>query len=169
MKKIVVSLFTIGVVLTGCFQNSGNITSPMTGSLSENAAKEAGKKLAENMMGGTKIDFAEEGSGDVVAWPKTMSSEVPVFKYGKIDATMAAPSGVSDGSLVVSFREVEKGAYEKYRQDLKTAGWEITTDPSWTVEHISAKKGNMTIDIDADYNGANTAALYLIVDKPTAQ
>lgn len=169
MKKIIVSLFTIGVVLAGCSQNSGNITSPVTGSLSENAAKEAGKKLAENIMGGTKIDFAEEGSGDVVAWPKEMSSEVPVFKYAKIDATMSAPSGVSDGSIVVGFREVEKGAYDKYRQDLKNAGWEITTDSSWTVEHISAKKGNMTIDIDADYLGDNTAALYLIVDKPTAQ
>lgn len=167
MKKAAVSLFVFAIFLAGCsVGGSGVPVAGVTGTnpVSEGIAKEAGKQLAKQMMGGTDVDFAEEGSGDVVAWPKKIPSDVPVFKYGLIDVTMASPSDEKGNSVVIQFREVAKDAYSKYRQDLQNAGWEIITDPNWTVEHISAKKNGVTIEMDADPVGENTAFLYYMVD-----
>lgn len=165
MKKPVGLFFVFMILVTGCGGGSGL---PVSNPISEEIAKETGEKLAEEMLGGIDIEYSEEGSGDVVSWPKQMPADVPVFKYAVIDATMAAPSGdASDNSVVVSFRDVEEGAYEKYRQDLKGAGWEITTSSAYTDDHITAEKGAMTIDVDVDYMGENTAALYFMTYTPT--
>lgn len=159
MKKIAVLFFVFTVFWTGCGNSSVSNLSEGN-SLSESAAKEAGEQIAEEMLGGIDIEFAEEGSGEVVAWPDEMPSDVPVFEYGKIDATEASPTDAEGASVVVSFIEVEKGAYNEYEQDLENAGWTIVTDSSWTDEHISAEKDGRTIDVDVDPMGENTAFLY---------
>jgi len=167
MQKTIISLFVSGIVLSGCGVGGGEVsTLPGGNPVSNEIAKETGEKLAEEMMGGNvDLEYAEEGSGDVVAWPEQMPSDVPVFKYAEIEASMVSPSE-SGGAIVVGLKNVEKGAYDKYEQDLKAAGWEITTDPGWTIEHITAEKGNFTIDIDAEYLGNNTAAFYLTEYAP---
>lgn len=168
MKKVILSIFTVGIFLTGCDGGGGNgivpgnvATPPNTESFSDKAAKEAGEKLAEEMLGGIDIEFSEEGSGDVVAWPKEIPSDVPVFKYAVIEATMAPPAEATESiSVGIQFREVEQGAYAKYEQDLKDAGWNITTDSSWTDGHVSAAKGTAEVDVDVNPVGENTAILY---------
>lgn len=172
MKKIIFFIFvisTVGIFLTGCGKGGnesvpGNITTPattLTDSFSDKMAKEAGKQLAENMLGGVKIDFSEEGSGDVVPWPEEIPSDVPVFKYAVIDASIAPPAEAETSrSVAIQFREVEPGAYAKYEQDLKDAGWEITTDASWTDRHISATKGDSEVEVDVNPVGEKTAFLY---------
>jgi len=154
------SFLVSGIVFSGCGLGGEVGTLPGGNPVSNEIAKETGEKLAEEIMGGVDVEYSEEGSGDVVAWPKQMPSDVPVFKYGIIDATMANPEDAG-GGVIVSFREVEKGAYSKYEQDLKADGWTITTDSGWTDQHISAEKGDFTIEVDVDYLGENTAALYL--------
>lgn len=166
MKKFLV-LFSV-IFLTACGASTVVQNVPVTpsgDSLSDKAAKEIGENLAEEMLGGIDIEYAEEGSGETVAWPTKIPGDVPVFKYGKIDATLAAPGG-GEGDVAIQFREVEEGAYDKYEQDLKNAGWEIVTDSAWEDEHISATKGDVSIDVDVDPMGENTAFLYYLVTQP---
>lgn len=164
MKKFVVLFFACVLFLSGC--GGGGPVPGMPGAsstgnpVSDSVAKEMGEQMAEEMLGGVDIEFAEEGSGESVAWPSDMPSDVPVFKYGKIDATMATPDDETGNSIVMQFREVEDGAYDKYEQDLIGAGWTIITDSAWEDEHITAEKGDRDIDVDVDPMGENTAFLY---------
>jgi len=168
MKKFVVPFFTFALLLAGCGGGGGVIPGvsdvpvekPVSDSLNESAAEEMGEQMAEEMMGGVDIEFAEEGSGEVVPWPAQMPSDVPVFEYGKIDATEASPAGEAGAFVALQFREVEEGGYAKYEQDLISAGWTIVTDSAWTDEHISAGKGDRSIDVDVDPMGEGTAFLY---------
>jgi len=172
MNKLVVSVSVlVAVVLTGCgFLAPKSDVPGVTGgnSLSDKVGKELGEQMAEEMLGGIDVEFAEEGSGDVVAWPKQIPSDVPEFKYGKIDASMATPGGEADYSVMMQFREVEKEAYAKYEQDLVGAGWTITTDSDWSGQHISAEKDGAMVDIDKDPVGENTAFLYYF-PRPSEQ
>ncbi|MFA4891703.1 MAG: hypothetical protein WC604_05160 [Candidatus Gracilibacteria bacterium] len=176
MKKIVVAVCSCfscaAFLMTGC----GGGGSPIPGlpgvpgessandSASDNAAEELGEQMAEEMMGGVDIEFAEEGSGEVVPWPEKMPSDVPVFGYGRIDATQVSPAGEEGISVVVSFIDVEDGAYDKYKQDLESAGWTIIDDLVWGdvgFEYITAEKGEgRTVDMDVDPMGEGTAFLY---------
>jgi hypothetical protein len=164
MKKVVGSFFCFAIFLAGCgspINPVGDVSNlPGNNPVSEKAAEALGEQIAEEMMGGVDMEFAEEGSGEVVAWPENMPSDVPVFEYGIIDVSMVSPTGEGEDSVVVSLIEVEQGAYDKYEQDLESSGWTITTDPAWTDEHISAEKGSRTIDVDVDPMGENTAFLY---------
>ena len=181
MKKFVVPFFTFALLLAGCGGGSGVITGlpvgdsdvpgvsdvpvekPVSDSASESAAEELGEQMAEEMMGGVDIEFAEEGSGEVAPWPAQMPSDVPVFEYGKIDATEASPAGEPGAFVALQFREVEEGGYAKYEQDLISAGWTIVTDSAWDDEHISAEKGeSRSIDVDVDPMGEGTAFLYYV-------
>lgn len=175
MKKFVVPFFAFALFLVGCGGGSGVIPgvsdapgvsdvpteTSASDSVSDNAAEELGEQMAEEMMGGVDIEFAEEGSSEVVPWPGAMPSDVPVFEYGRIDATQVSPADQEGVSVVVSFIEVEEGAYDKYEQDLEGAGWTIVTDEAWAgIEHVSAEKDGRTVDVDADPMGEGTAFLY---------
>jgi len=170
MKKAVVPFFACVILFAGCGGGSplGAVgappvtESPVKDTVSDNIAKEMGEQMAEEMIGeGVDIEYAEEGSGEVVAWPSQMPSDVPEFVYGKIDATMAAPNDDGNNTIMLQLREVEEGAYDKYEQDLIGAGWVITTDTSvWTDGHITAEKEGRTIDVDVNPMGENTAFLY---------
>jgi len=150
-----------GAVFAGC---GTSVVGPGIGlngtPMSEEAAKELGEQMAEEILGGVDIEYAEEGTNETVSWPEQIPSDVPVFKYGKLDSSMAAPNESEEGSVAIQLREVPQDAYDKYEQDLEAAGWTITTDPEWTDTQLNAEKGTVTISIDKNPMGEGTAFFY---------
>lgn len=57
-------------------------------------------------------------------WPSKMPSDVPKFTYGTITASS---NDVYGGNVQATFADVTSDAFEKYQNDLKKAGWTIST------------------------------------------
>ena len=162
MKKVIGALLMAGVIFAGCgISGVGPSIAPSVNPLSDEAAKELGEKMAEDMLGGIDIEYAEEGTGEVIAWPKQIPSDVPVFKYGKLDASIANPNGEGSKDMaMIQISGISADGYAKYEQDLKAAGWTITTNSEYADSQMSAEKGTTTVSIDKNPMGDGTAFFY---------
>lgn len=166
MKKIFIcSIFAV-ILLSGC-GFSGGVTSRVAEkaiSPYDVASEKVGNDLAEKLIeGDSGIDVeinAEGGAG--VAWPKDISSEVPEFKYGKLEVTFDGSKTGNTGTLI-QITNVQKDAFEKYAGDLRAKGWEVKDNvlKDYGVEgvRLEATKGDLTLDLDKDPMGENTAFL----------
>ena len=174
MKKYV-HLSIIAVLATalfGCgvkvnpFNQSANIN-PFSQSMSDKLAEEAGNDLAEKIIegdSGADVEIAAEG--DSVAWPKGVPSDVPEFKYGKIDITFDDKNSTDAGAgVMIQISNVEKGGFEKYLTDLKTAGF-VVNEEFTIVGDMSnqvLEKDNIRVTFTSNPIGDNTA--WILVEK----
>lgn len=166
MKKIFVCSVFVVILFSGC-SFFGNVTSRVTDQvnpLSDLASEKAGNELAEKLIegdSGIDVEINTEG-GDGVAWPKDISSDVPEFKYGKLEVTFDGSKTGNTGTLI-QITNVQKDAFEKYAGDLRAKGWEVTDNvlKEYGIEgvRLEATKGDLTLDLDKDPMGENTAFL----------
>jgi hypothetical protein len=90
----------------------------------------------------------KQGSGQAnPQWPSAMPSYVPVFTYGTIYGSSNNVNGA--GAIQAVFVNVDQGAFNKYQQDLKNAGWTIT----------NALNSNNGFEIDAERNGRSLTTI----------
>lgn len=89
-----------------------------------------------------------QGSGQSnPQWPSAMPSYVPVFTYGTIYGSSNNVNGA--GAIQAVFDNVDQGAFNKYQNDLKNAGWTITNA-------LHSDKG---FEIDAERNGRSLTTI----------
>ncbi|MDP2642945.1 MAG: hypothetical protein Q8P62_03835 [Candidatus Peregrinibacteria bacterium] len=161
MKKIFVcSVFTL-VLLSGCgFGGSAS-------KVSDVASEETGNELAEKLIEGNSgidIEISQEGEAGV-AWPAGISLEVPEFKYGKLEVTFDGSK--TEANTLIQIKNVEADAFSKYAKDLRAKGWQVEDNvlKDYGLEgvRLEATKGDLTLYLDKDPVGENTA--FLSIEK----
>lgn len=171
MKKIFICFVSTLTLFSGC-GFFGNVTSRVTDQinpLSDFASEKAGDELAEKLIegdSGIDVEISSEGEAGV-AWPKNIPSEVPEFKYGKLEVTFDGSKTVDTGTLI-QITNVEKDAFQKYAKDLRANGWEVKDNvlKEYGIEGIrlEATKINLILTLDKDPMGENTAFLTITKD-----
>lgn len=97
-------------------------------------------------------------------WSSAIPSDVPVFKYGKIDVS-AGGQALGSG-FMVQITDVEEGGVDEYLDDLISAGFTIDTPISeGSSPREMATKGNLTVAVDRDPVGANTAWVWVEISE----
>jgi len=141
----------------------------------------AGEKVAEGILEsatGGQVDV--DSSGDEVTvtgddgswsasskneWPSDMPSVVPEFKYGDIEASSKVT--VDTTGWTVSYSNLQSGATAKYKTDLTSKGWTISSEmTSGDAETIMAEADGYTLIYVADL-AEDTAGL--TVSEATTQ
>ena len=155
MKKIFICAIFIVILISGCiFRNEDQ-------SNNEN-------ELAEDLIernSDIDIEISQEGESGV-AWPKGISSDIPEFKYGKLEISFDGSNTLDTGTLI-QIINVEEDAFEKYAKDLRNKGWEVEDNvlTEYGIEgvRLEATKNDYTIYLDKDPMGENTA--FLTIEK----
>ncbi|MFA4891041.1 MAG: hypothetical protein WC604_01655 [Candidatus Gracilibacteria bacterium] len=97
-------------------------------------------------------------------WSSAIPSDVPVFKYGKIDAS-AGGQELGSG-FMVQITDAEEGAVDKYLDDLISAGFTIDTPISeGSSPREMATKGNLIVAVDRDPVGENTVWVWVEISQ----
>jgi len=159
------SIFSL-ILLSGC-GFSGGVTSRISekaAPITDLSAEKSGTDLAEKLIegdSGVDVEINKEGESGV-AWPKSISSDVPEFKYGKLEVTFDGSKTADNGTLI-QITNVEKDAFEKYAKDLRAKKWDVKDNvlKDYGIQgvRLEAIKGDLTITLDKDPMGENTALL----------
>jgi hypothetical protein len=112
------------------------------------------------------VDIAISEGDKGVVWPEGLSSDIPEFLYGKIDATFDGTKTGTTTSLI-KITNVSKDAFSKYAKDLRNNGWEVTDNilKEYNLEgvRLEAINSEFKISLDKDPVGENTA--FLTIEK----
>lgn len=163
MKKIFIySVFAV-ILFSGCSFGGGQ-NKPSTVSDSKKSANDIAEKVIEDNNG---VDVTINGEGESgVGWPKSISSDVPEFKYGKLKVTFDG-SKTEDTGTLIQIVDTEKDAFGKYAKDLRSNGWDVKDnvlkDYGVPGVRLEAKRGDLTVSLDKDPIGDNTA--FLTIEK----
>ncbi len=159
MKKIFICSVCVVILFSGC---------GLIGRVTSRVAEKSGNDLAEKLIGGDSgVDVKIKGDGEAdVVWPKGISADIPEFKYGKLDATFDG-SKTADSGTIIQITNVEKDAFEKYAKDLRAKKWDVKDNvlKDYGIEgvRLEATKGDLTVILDKDPIGENTA--FLTIEK----
>jgi len=163
MKQITLSLLiAAALILTGSCQNK-----------TEKRAEKTVEKIIEQNMDGdadVKIDDgnveiklpdgtsykAESGAKN---WPKEIPSDVPEFKFGKIEHVLKQDVGVADTWTVI-YSDTPDDAVKKYEALLKKNGYDIMVTTNLSASgSVTAQKGETVIRAATNENGEATLSV----------
>lgn len=105
--------------------------------------------------GGT-LEFAGE-----TRWPADLPQVVPQFKYGQVKGvTRMEDNGRKTWNVLLE--NIASDAYENYKKDLKSAGWEVNYVETSQGNSLQAEKGELAlfVIIDSQEKKANLTLGY---------
>ncbi|HRY13771.1 MAG TPA: hypothetical protein P5309_09380 [Syntrophomonadaceae bacterium] len=154
---VVLSIFVVSVVVSGC------------GKAAEKASEKATEKAIESATGGqAQVDLGkneitvktDEGTtkiGGTNEWPGKIPSDVPKFSAGKITSIVESTPADGGYQVMVGIEGASKADVEKYKEQLESAGWKITNTAVIDNGYmVSAEKDNRSIvesfSADSDNN-----------------
>jgi hypothetical protein len=120
MKRVIPRVLLAMLVITvfliaGCGRSTTSSNSPAPQTQSQTQAE---------LQSQVQALLQKQRAGQTSArWPSEMPPDVPVFTYGTITASSNNVNGA--GAIQAVFDNVDPGAFDKYRNDLKKAGWTI--------------------------------------------
>lgn len=160
---VVLSVFVLSVLASGC------------GKAAEKASEQAAEKAIESATGGkAQVDLSknevtiktDEGStkiGGTNQWPAKIPSDVPKFERGKISSIMESTPTEGGYQVMVGIEEASKADVEKYKEQLESAGWQITSTTVIEGSYmVTAEKDNRTVleSFSADDKNVYTGGIY---------